>query len=51
MISATDIFDGGQAKLINFSLGVLVLLLGGIDIAIGVEPDKPEPEQKNSNED
>lgn len=43
MVSATDLFDGGQAKVISFCLGVFILALGGVDIVIGVEPDKKEP--------
>lgn len=39
MVSATDIFDGGQAKIINFSLGVFILATAAVDILIGVEPD------------
>ena len=38
MVSATDLFSGGQAKIISFCLGVFILLLGGVDIVIGVEP-------------
>ena len=40
MISATDLLTGGQAKVTNFCLGVFILALGGVDIVIGVEPDK-----------
>ena len=40
MISATDLLTGGQAKVTNFCLGVFILALGGVDIIIGVEPDK-----------
>lgn len=40
MVAATDLFSGGQAKIISFCLGAFILLLGGIDIVIGVEPDK-----------
>lgn len=40
MVSATDLFSGGQAKIVSFCLGVFILLLGGVDIVIGVEPDK-----------
>lgn len=42
MVSATDLFTGGQAKIISFCLGVFILLLGGVDIVIGVEPEKKE---------
>jgi hypothetical protein len=38
MVSATDLFSGGQAKIINFSLGVLILVMGGIELATGVKP-------------
>lgn len=37
-VGATDIFSGGQAKIICFSLGVFVLLIGGIEFATGVKP-------------
>ena len=40
MVSATDIFDGRQSKLISFCLGVFVLATACVDILIGVEPDK-----------
>lgn len=42
MVSGSDIFSGGQAKIINFSLGVFILGLGAVDLLIGVEPDKPQ---------
>lgn len=42
MVSATDLFTGGQAKIISFCLGVFILMLGGVDIVIGVEPDKKD---------
>ncbi len=42
MVSATDLFSGGQAKIISFSLGVFILLLGGVDIVIGVEPENKD---------
>jgi hypothetical protein len=38
MVSATDLFSGGQAKVINFSLGVAILVMGGIELATGVRP-------------
>lgn len=44
MVSATDLFDGGQAKIISFCLGVFILLTGAVDIMIGVKPD-----DKNEN--
>ncbi len=42
MVSATDIFSGGQAKVINFSLGAFILFLGFIEIATGVKPIEDE---------
>lgn len=42
MVSATDLFSGGQAKIISFCLGVFILALGGVDIVIGVEPEKKD---------
>lgn len=39
MVSATDLFTGGQAKIISFSLGVFILALGAVDIVVGVEPE------------
>jgi hypothetical protein len=38
MVSATDLFSGGQAKIINFSLGVFILFMGAIELATGVKP-------------
>lgn len=38
MVSATDLFSGGQAKIISFCLGVFILATGAIDILIGIEP-------------
>jgi len=40
MVSATDLFSGGQVKIIAFILGTVILSLGAVDIAIGVVPDK-----------
>jgi len=40
MVSATDLFSGGQSKIISFSLGVFILLLGAVDIVVGVAPDE-----------
>lgn len=40
MVGATDLFSGGQAKIICFILGVTILALGTVDIVIGVEPEK-----------
>jgi hypothetical protein len=38
-VSATDIFSGGQAKIISFVLGVVMLAAGAIQKGIGVVPD------------
>lgn len=38
MVSATDLFSGGQAKIINFILGVAILSMGAIELATGVKP-------------
>lgn len=40
MISGTDLFSGGQAKIICFGLGAFILLLGGIDMSVGVKPEE-----------
>lgn len=40
MVGATDLFTGGQVKIICFILGVTILALGAVDIIIGVEPEK-----------
>lgn len=42
MVSATDIFNGTQSKLISFCLGVFVLATAAVDIVIGVEPEKKD---------
>ena len=42
LISASDLFTGGQAKLLIFCGTVLIFLIGAIEIFIGVEP----PEKK-----
>lgn len=41
-VGATDIFTGGQAKVICFSLGIAILLIGGIEMATGVKPIEEE---------
>lgn len=38
MVSATDLFSGGQAKIISFILGVCILFMGAIELATGVKP-------------
>ncbi len=43
MVSATDLFSGGEAKIINFGLGVFILLLGSVDMFVGVEPEVKQP--------
>lgn len=43
MVSGTDLFSGYQSKVISFSMGVLILICGGIELATGV---KPVPEDK-----
>lgn len=50
MVSGSDLFTGGQAKIVNFCLGVFILLLGGIDLAVGVEPDKQPYSAPNDHE-
>lgn len=37
-VGATDIFTGGQAKIIVFTLGVFILALGAIEFLTGVKP-------------
>lgn len=38
MISGSDIFTGGQAKLLSFCLGIAILVCGGIELGTGVKP-------------
>ena len=38
LISASDLFTGGQAKLLIFCGTVLIFLIGAIEICIGLEP-------------
>ena len=38
MISGSDIFSGGQSKLISFGLGIAILICGGIELGTGVKP-------------
>lgn len=43
LVSASDLFTGGQAKLIIFCGTVLIFLIGAIEVFIGLEPaDKKE---------
>lgn len=37
-VSATDLFTGGQAKLISFCLGIGIIVCGGIELGTGVKP-------------
>ncbi len=44
MVSGTDLFTGAQCKVISFSLGVIIILLGAIEYATGVkELETPKP--------
>lgn len=45
MVSGSDLFTGGQAKLISFVLGLVILGLGGVDMFVGVEQ---QPAEKKS---
>lgn len=38
MVSATDLFTGAQSKIISFSLGIAIIVCGGIEFATGVKP-------------
>lgn len=42
-VAGTDLFSGYQSKVITFSLGIMILACGGIELATGV---KPLPEEK-----
>lgn len=37
-VAATDLFTGGQAKVICFILGVIILALGALELSTGVKP-------------
>lgn len=37
-VGATDLFTGGQSKIICFILGLVVLALGSLEFAFGVKP-------------
>lgn len=37
-VGATDLFSGGQAKVISFILGVVILALGALELSTGVKP-------------
>lgn len=39
-VGATDLFSGGQSKIICFILGVIVLALGAMELAFGVKPEE-----------
>lgn len=39
-VGATDLFSGGQAKVICFIVGIFVLALGSLEISIGVKADQ-----------
>ncbi len=41
-VSATDLFTGRQAKLINFGLSIFIYFLGAVDVMVGVEPAERE---------
>lgn len=49
IVSASDLFSGGQAKIINFSLAVFILLLGAIEASIGVESKGDTAKRKNGD--
>jgi formate/nitrite transporter FocA (FNT family) len=37
MVSGTDLFTGYQSKIISFTLGLAIIILGGIELATGVK--------------
>ena len=37
-VAGTDLFTGAQSKLISFSLGVAIYILGAIELGTGVKP-------------
>lgn len=42
MVAGTDLLSGWQAKVVTFCLGVVILILGGVEVATGVAPEKKE---------
>lgn len=38
MVAGSDLFTGYQSKVICFGLGALILISGGIEVFMGVEP-------------
>ncbi len=49
IVSASDLFSGYQAKVINLVLSVLILLLGAIEAATGVESKVDTAQRKKEN--
>lgn len=45
-VGATDIFTGGQAKVICFILGIAVLALGSLELGLGVKPSEDQTNNK-----
>jgi len=37
MVSGTDLFTGYQSKIISFTLGLAIIILGGVELATGVK--------------
>ena len=46
-VSGSDLFSGYQAKVINFSLAVVIILLGSIELATGVETSAATAKRKS----
>jgi len=40
MVGGSDMFSGGQAKIICFVLGVIIIVCGGFEMAFGVKPSE-----------
>lgn len=43
MINSASIFDAQDATIYSFWIGAFILVLGGIDIIVGVEPETKQP--------
>lgn len=42
-VSASDLFNGGQSKIISFSLCIGIIICGGIELGTGVKPSEDSP--------
>lgn len=42
MINSASIFEASEATVYSFWIGAFILLLGGVDIVVGVEPESKQ---------